>query len=115
MADSKGIQRGGRLKNRNREERLVVLNAQPADEWLAGEEEKNTCEQSDLIGQSNRTCCYAPIKLAVQEPDGIICRAGSGSPCYALKSPKRGGTVFGTRIALDQPVKDAGQRVNNRK
>jgi hypothetical protein len=45
MADSNGIQRGSRLKNRNGKDRLVVLDAQPADEWLAGEEEKYTCEQ----------------------------------------------------------------------
>jgi len=44
MADSNGIQRGARLKNRNGKERLVGLDAQAAYEWLASEEEKNTCE-----------------------------------------------------------------------
>ena len=44
MADSNGVQRVSRLKNRNGEERLIVLDAQAGDERLAGEEEKNTCE-----------------------------------------------------------------------
>ena len=74
MADSNGIQRGLRLKNRNGKDRLVVLDAQPADEWLAGDEEKYTCEQPNPARQSNRTCWYARISLAVQESDGNICR-----------------------------------------
>ena len=76
MADSKGIQRGARLKNRNGKQRLVGLDAQGADEWLAGEKEKNTCEHPGPVAPFNRRCLYAPIKLAFQESDGIICRKG---------------------------------------
>jgi len=44
MADIKGVQRSLRLKDRNGKKRLVGLDAQPADEWLPREKEKNTCD-----------------------------------------------------------------------
>ena len=47
MADMQGIHGGQRLKSRNGKEGLVGLDAQAVDKWLAGEEEKNTCDQSD--------------------------------------------------------------------